>query len=193
MRRLIALVVCVLLAGCASAPPRHELQTAPGVSLAGYRTFAWSVPAGSATAEAPLRILDTHIRTAVRDELTRRGYVEVTEAPDVLVDYETASEDRLRSSPVRVGIGMGSFGGHVGGSASMGTPSVQSYQEGRLVIHLLDAAKKQEVWYGTVSGQADRKNLDAAAVARVVALAMESFPARAAIVPQERLQPRSGS
>jgi hypothetical protein len=63
----------------------------------------------------------------------------------------------------------------------MGTPSIESYQEGQLVIHVADAAKKREVWYGTVSGQVDRQKLDAAAVARVVALAMESFPARAAL------------
>ena len=75
---------------------------------------------------------------------------------------------------------MGSWGGNVGGSVSMGTPSVESYQEGRLVIHVADAAKNQEVWYGTITGKVDRQSLDADAVARAVALAMEGFPARAA-------------
>jgi hypothetical protein len=45
-----------------------------------------------------------------------------------------------------------------------------------------DAARNQEVWYGTVTGRADRQSLDAAAVARVVALAMEDFPASDAAI-----------
>ncbi|MBN8281244.1 MAG: hypothetical protein J0M16_11585, partial [Gammaproteobacteria bacterium] len=106
MRKVLFLVV--LLAGCASAPPAPESFTSPGVDLTAYRSFGWKVPAGSATAEAPLRIIDTHIRTAISAELTRRGYTEAATAPELLVDYETLTEDKLRSSPVRLGIGMGS-------------------------------------------------------------------------------------
>lgn len=178
---LLAIPLLVALAGCTTpAPPRHESQAAPGVNLAGYRTFSLGVPPGESAGDAPLRLLDVNIRDAIRAEMTRRGFEEEEGQPDLRIDYETAAEDRVRSSPVRFGIGMGSFGGNVGGSVSMGTPSVESYQEGRLVIHVADAARNQEVWYGTVTGKVDRQTLDAAAVARVVALAMEDFPARAA-------------
>lgn len=176
MRKVLFLVV--LLAGCASAPPAPESFTSPGVDLTAYRSFGWKVPAGSATAEAPLRIIDTHIRTAISAELTRRGYTEAATAPELLVDYETLTEDKLRSSPVRLGIGMGSFGGHVGGSVSMGTPDVESYREGRLVIHVLDAAKSQEVWYGTLAERLGKQGVEAPAVARVVGRVLQGFPAR---------------
>lgn len=175
---LAILFLAALAGGCATAPPAPESFTAPGADLAAYRSFGWKVPAEAATAEAPLRIIDTHIRTAIRAELTRRGYTEAATAPELLVDYETLTEDKLRSSPVRLGIGMGSFGGHVGGSVSMGTPDVESYQEGRLVIHVLDAAKSQEVWYGTLAERLGKKGVDAAAVARVVGQILAGFPAR---------------
>ncbi|MDH5255555.1 MAG: DUF4136 domain-containing protein [Gammaproteobacteria bacterium] len=181
---LLALALFVAVAGCATAPaPRHESQAAPGVHLAGYGTFSLASPAGDAGGDPPLRILDANIRDAIRAEMTRRGYREDDGNPDLRIDYETAAQDKVRSSPVRFGVGMGSWGGNVGGSVSMGTPSIESYQEGQLVIHVADAAKNQEVWYGTVSGQVDRQKLDAVAVARAVALAMESFPARAAVLP----------
>lgn len=177
----LAIPFLVVLAGCTTpAPPRHESQAAPGVNLAGYRTYSLRPSPGGTAADTPLRMLDVNIRDAIRAEMTRRGFEEEEGQPDLHIDYETAAADKVRSSPVRFGIGMGSFGGNVGGSVSMGTPSVESYQEGRLVIHVADAARNQEVWYGTVTGKVDRQKLDAAAVARVVALAMEDFPARAA-------------
>lgn len=167
------------LAGCTTpVPPRHESQAAPGVDLTRFATFSLSPTAGTEE-DAPLRLLDVNIRDAIRAEMQRRGFREDEANPDLRIDYETAAEDKLRSSPVRIGIGMGSWGGNVGGSVNMGTPSVESYQEGRLVIHIADAGKNQEIWYGTVTGKVDRQKLDAASVARAVALAMEDFPARA--------------
>ncbi len=177
---LIACLLLTLLAGCAT-PPRQESVLAPGANPAAFRTFAIGLPPGEGADDAPLRILDTHIRNALREEFTRRGYAEVADAPELRVDYEIAQEDRVRSSPFRIGIGMGSFGGNVGGSVSMGTPDIQTYQEGRLVIHVYDAARKQELWYGSVTDKAGQRSLDAAAVARVVGLALESFPARGAV------------
>lgn len=182
-RLVPGLIVALLavLAGCTTpSPPKHESQSAPGVDLASFATFGWVVPAADVPPDAPLRMLDVNIRTAIVAEMTRRGFREDPVNPDLRIDYETAAEDKIRSSPVRIGIGMGSWGGNVGGSVNMGTPSVESYQEGRLVIHIADAARNQEVWYGTVSGKVDRQRLDADAVARVVALAMEDFPSRAA-------------
>lgn len=174
-----ALFLLILLAGCATtSAPKNQSQVAPGANLAAYSTFGWSDPAGDGIAEAPMRILDVNIRDAIRAEMLRRGYEENETKPDLRIDYETAAADKIRSSPVRFGIGMGSWGGNMGGSVSMGTPSVQSYQEGRLVIHIADAAKNQEIWNGSVSGKVDRSKLDAEAVARVVGLAMESYPPR---------------
>jgi hypothetical protein len=170
----------VVIAGCSSlAPPRHESQQAAGVDLTTYRSFAWNLPAADGNGGEPLRLLDTNIRGAVQAELTRRGYeYRESGAADLVIDYETTTAERVRSNPVRLGIGIGSFGSNVGGSVSMGSPSVQSYQEGRLVIHVVDAAKRAEVWSGTIAGRVDRTTLDAAAVGRVVALALEDFPAR---------------
>jgi hypothetical protein len=174
--RFLAIAVLALLGACAT-PPRHESQLAAGVDLTSYRRFALVGPGD--TADAPLRLLDANIRDALRAEFLRRGYAESADSPELLVDYETSTADRVRSSPVRVGIGMGSYGSNMGGSVSMGSRSVQSYQEGRLIIHVVDAAKRAEVWSGTIAGRVDRTKLDAPAVARVVALAMQDFPAKA--------------
>lgn len=176
---LLVPLLALLWACTGPAPPRHESQTAPGVNLSGYSTFGWSAPAAGTGADAPLRILDVNIRDALRAELTRRGYREDDASPELRIAWDTAAVEKLRSSPFSVGIGVGGWGGSMGGGVRVGTSGVGSYQEGRLVIHVLDAAKNQEVWYGTTTGRVDQGSLSPDSVSRAVALAMEDFPARA--------------
>jgi hypothetical protein len=112
--------------------------------------------------------------------MTRRGYVETDQNPGLRVAWETAADERLKSNPFRIGVGLGSFGSNVGGSVNVGSPSVQSYREGRLIIHVMDAAANRELWFGSIAGSIENSRLDADAVARAVSLAMQDLPARTA-------------
>jgi hypothetical protein len=125
-----------------------------------------------------MRMLDVNIRHAIVAELTKRGYTEAEASPQFLVTYETAAQDKVKSSPFRIGIGVGSYGSGGGGSVNVGTSGVDSYREGKLVIHVIDAEANKEVWYGTVSGKVNKQGVDADAVARAVAIAMQDFPPR---------------
>lgn len=177
--------ILVLLAGltaCAGSPPRQESQIAPTANLSAYRTFGWK-RVGDAATEEPMRIVDANIRTAIRAEFTRRGYQEVESNAEILLTYDSEAQEKLKSSPFRIGIGVGSFGSNVGGSVNVGTPSVQSINEGRLSIHVIDAAENREVWVGTVEKRIDKKPLDAAGVAQLVALALQDFPVQAGSKP----------
>lgn len=176
-RSLVLAAVLAVTAGCATTP-KPESQIAPDANLPGYSSFGWK-PAEADAADEPLRILDTHIRNAITTELTGRGYVAAATSPELLVTYEFVAVDKLKSSPFRIGIGMGSFGSSVGGSVNVGSPSVQNYREGQLVIHVLNAAQNRELWFGSIVGNADRGEVNAESVAASVALAMQSFPARA--------------
>lgn len=175
----LLVLLCTLAACATSSAPGHESQKDPGTDLAAYRSFAWQPALGEGAGDQPTRLLDGRIRDAVHAELTGRGYVEDAASPGFLVTYETTLKDKVKSSPLRIGIGMGGFSGNVGGSVNVGTPSVKNYQEGTLVIHAIDAATRREVWYGTVSGEVDRSSLDAATVARAVGIALQDFPRRA--------------
>jgi hypothetical protein len=75
---------------------------------------------------------------------------------------------------------MGSWGGNVGGSVGVGSPSVKNYQEGSLVIHAIDATRNAEVWQGSVSGELGKGSVAQAAITQAVARAMKDFPARPA-------------
>ena len=81
-------------------------------------------------------MLDANIRAAIKAELTRRGYVEAPAGttPDLRIVYETASADKIENNPVRVGVGVGSWGGNAGGSVDVGSsehPQLQGRHAGR--------------------------------------------------------------
>jgi len=172
--RVAILAAALALAACTTPPQQPESMRDPQANFAAFRTYGWQQAATVDGKDPPLRLLDQNIRTAVAAEMQKRGYVESATDPDLRIAYETASEQKVESSPVRVGVGMGGMGGSVGVSS----PSVRNYQQGTLVIHAIERARNAEVWQGRVSGKMSNGSIDAAAVQRAVATAMRDFPAR---------------
>jgi hypothetical protein len=175
----LALIAATLVAGCATAPPEAQSNRDPAANFAAYSTFGWGPAPDVSGAEPPLRLLDQNIRAAIVEEMRRRGYVETTTGePDLRIVYETKSAEKVESNPVRVGVGVGSWGGNVGGSVNVGSPSLRHYREGTLVIHAIDTKRNAEVWEGRISGRISKGSTDAAAVSTAVRAAMKDFPVR---------------
>jgi Domain of unknown function (DUF4136) len=177
-RQGLALVALLLLGGCASAPPQPESVLDRSVDFDSFRTFGWAPAQGVSGADQPLMMLDQNIRSAIAAEMRRRGYTETAEDPDLRFIYETTAENKVESKPVRVGIGVGSWGGGFGGSVNVGSPSVSNYREGTLVIHAIDTERNAEVWQGRISSKLTEGSTETAAVTSAVAAAMRDFPAR---------------
>jgi hypothetical protein len=176
----LGVLMATLVSGCASPPPRPETMRDPSADFSAYRTFGWTAGGVTEASEAPAKLLDANLRTAITDVMLRKGYVVAPDgtAPDLRIAFETASAEKIESNPVRVGVGMGSWGGNFGGSVSMGSPSIRNYKEGTLVIHAIDNERNAEVWQGRVSGKITRGSLEPAAINQAVAQAMADFPVR---------------
>jgi hypothetical protein len=178
---IVAFVAFVALGGCVtSAAPEPESMRDPQANFSAYSTFGWTATSAPDANDEPLKLMDSNIRTAIAAEMKRRGYVEAPAgtSPDLRLTYDTASADKIENNPVRVGIGVGSWGGNFGGSVNVGSPSIRNYKEGTLVVHAIDSARNAEVWQGRVSGKLTRGSLEPAAIAQAVAAAMKDFPAR---------------
>ncbi len=176
----LGLLAATLVAGCASPPPQPETMRDPAANFAAYRTFGWTASGTTEATEAPVRLLDANLRAAISDVMKRKGYVEAPAgtAPDLRLAFETASAEKIENNPVRVGVGVGSWGGNFGGSVNMGSPSIRNYKEGTLVIHAIDNARNAEVWQGRVSGKVTKGSLEPAAINQAVMTAMADFPVR---------------
>jgi len=177
LRIAIAVSLVTLIFGCAGSPDaKPRWVEAPGVDIPAYTTFSWM----SRSDESPVTILDNQIRDAIRTQLTAKGYVESSDEPDFLVDHETLEQDAIeQGNPVRIGIGVGSWGGNVGGSVGtsvdVGDKDKMVHQL-RISIRALDPGDRREVWAGTTAPMAERP--DASTVTRTVAGVMSAFPER---------------
>jgi hypothetical protein len=178
----LCLVFAAAVIGCSSSSqPQPESMLAEGANFASYQTFSWYPMPAIEGNNQPLRLLDQNIRDGVRNEMRRRGYTEDSNNPDLLIAYETATENKMENNPVRVGVGVGGYSSGFGGSINMSSPSVRNYQEGTLVIHAVDARTNAEVWQGSLSGEVRNKgDLQPAAVRNAVSVAMRDFPPRSA-------------
>jgi len=159
------------------------VRDSSGADIAGYTSFDWqSASEGPSTSNPPLSIADANIHNAIRTQLIQKGYSEVEDEPDLRIRYETAAYMAEKvSNPVRIGIGVGSWGGNVGGGVStsvpVGSQAVVSTQETRLTIRAVDRTSNTEVWVGTATGDI-KQGLDAGAVEEAVAGTLAGFPAK---------------
>ncbi|MBX3694460.1 MAG: DUF4136 domain-containing protein [Steroidobacteraceae bacterium] len=176
----LASCAAMLAGGCATTPERPQTMRDPQADFSTYRTFGWYRPPGDDGAAKPHSIVDGYVRTAIGNELTGKGYVEVAAGatPDLSVAYETASDEKLKSNPFRVGVGVGSFGRNVGGSVGVGSPGVRNVREGSLVVHAIDHARDIEIWRGSIARELGRGGVDAVTVQAAVSELMRDFPAR---------------
>jgi len=170
--------VVLALAACASQAPQPTSMRDPQADFSAYRTFALQKDTAAEAAGAPVSIVDGYIRTAITSELTRKGYVEAAPGtqPDLRVEYEAASAEKIKNNPFRIGVG--GYGSNAGGSVGVGSPSVKNVKEGTLVVHVIDPAKKAEVWQGRAARELGKGSIEPAVVQAGVAELLRDFPAR---------------
>ena len=175
---IAALLAVTLAAGCASAPPQPQSMRDPDANFAGFATFGWEPDRAADGTRRPLSLLDQNIRTAIAAEMQRRGYAYADENPDLRIAFQAASAQKIESSPVRVGVGMGSWGGNVGSSVGVSSSGVRNYREGTLVVRAIDAGRNAEVWQGSIAARLGKESVGQAAVTAAVQSVMRDFPAR---------------
>jgi hypothetical protein len=144
------LSIVVTLGGCAG--PRVNQDYEPGTDFSAYRSFAWQSavqpPTGDIRVDNPL--LDGRIRKAVERALAAKEFRKTDQgSADFLVAYSLAVQSKVDSSPVSIGTGFGIGGGGSFGGIGVGTPVVDSYEEGLLVINLYDTKTEQLIWRGS--------------------------------------------
>src|SRR6185369_13695023 len=120
------LIACAgFVSGCTTQPPTHVMRD-PQAHFERFKTFAWDTgqtEGSGQPANEPLTIINSQIREAIAAELQAKGYAEASAGakPDVLLRYETAAAEKLKSNPFRIGVGLGGYGGN--GAAGVGVSS----------------------------------------------------------------------
>jgi hypothetical protein len=127
---------------------RVESWTAPNADLARFRTYDWTSPMIASTrgARDPVAAIDQRVRAAVDAELAAKDCARRASADpaDFLVDYDVAIEEKDAESFSELLRYRAA-----GGTKEAGQSYVEGYDEGTLVLEIMDARTRQVAWRAT--------------------------------------------
>ena len=109
-----------------------------------YRTYQWTDPNAG---QAPNQLMDQNIKRAVDEQLVTKGLQRVESGGDLQVAYQVALDREKQFN----GFGMGP---RLNGMAQVNFSTIEV---GKLVVNLVDPAKKQLVWRGDAAKTLDIK------------------------------------
>jgi len=157
---VVPLALCGLLAACSSTPKVTQ-QSAPDVNIANYRTFSYISPLGT-DRSGYTSFLSADLKKATQTALEAKGYSYTETSPAMLVNFSVSVQQKTQVEPMPA-MPVGRFGfraGLYGGWAGYGYPgTIDQYDEGTLMIDLVDPGKKQLIWEGstkTISNDASK-------------------------------------
>jgi hypothetical protein len=143
----VLLLLPLLAAGCSSI--RTSTDFDPAADFTRLKTWAFFPSRSAAPADARVSsLVDARIRAAVEAELGERGYTQVKESPDFYVAHQTAVGQRVEVDPNTVVVGYGWNRGSVGVANS----NVRVYDEGTLVVDVIEPKANKLLWRGVAKG-----------------------------------------
>ena len=144
----LTLATLVLLLWCCS-PVMVSLDYDLSADFDKYRTFDWypgpQPKTGDVRVDSPL--LDGRIRTAVTDTMLAKGYQRVNDGrPDFFLAYHLTIRSKIEADTFNTGIG---FGGYPYWGGVGYETRIREYDEGMLIVDVIDVATDKLVWRGT--------------------------------------------
>jgi hypothetical protein len=170
----ILTLLALALTGCATMKGSSHVER--GAEFTRYRTWAWVTAEAQPTGDPRLdnnSFFQDRLRAAVDHEMTRKGYVRSSLAgpPDLLVHYHVTF-----SKTYEVAGGEG-----LSGSCSTNCePEAYAYEQGTMVVDVVDSLTEKTVWRGWVwdnmEGVIDRQEMMEHEVDAAIAKIFELFP-----------------
>jgi len=122
-------------------------------------------------------IVDRRIVTALDKQLKVRGYRNDCAEPDFIITFFTKTEQKTKVNDL--GMAGGYYrrypyrGGYYGGASRY---SIDQYQEGTLILDIIDFETKQMVWRGAASRRLGRQAPQQAEIQDIVVDILAEFP-----------------
>jgi hypothetical protein len=179
---LVLAISIIFVWGCSSLSYKTDFD--PAIDFSGYKTYMWysgKMPDDDVLSANPL--VKKRVIAGIDKALKAKGYsIGTEEKCDFVVIAHAGNKEKMQITNYG-GYGMGRYGygwgGYGYGGAYGSQTDVYQYDETTLVIDIYDAAKKEMVWRGTVTGvvkenpsqEEQQKNIDT-----VVTKMLSDFP-----------------
>ncbi len=151
LQLLIILALLAMIPGCSGLTVSQDYDET--LDFSGLKTFNWKTATQQKTGDVRVDnpLLDSRIRTAVDRFLSEKGYQKASQGtPQFYLVYQYTIRSKVGSEGVRTGIGIGFGGsGRYGGVGVSSGGGVSQYDEGMLVIDIIDAGSGNLLWRGT--------------------------------------------
>lgn len=184
MKKLIySLVAIFILSSCSSLKVTTDYD--PKVDFTQYKTFNF-LPWSKQMDKILSKYDQSRVRAAATQELEKLGFQKAEGKTDlavsilIIIDEKTgtATYNDYYSSGPAVGYYYGPWGAnYAGGVSSMTTMHSYDYEEGTMIVDLLDVKKKQMAWQGIAKKTLNsRKKGDGSAVKLAMENLFKDFP-----------------
>jgi hypothetical protein len=116
------------------------------------RTYTWLQTPSAAPRDPRINndLLDSRVHAAVNDELHAKGYSESGENPDFRVAYHVVLKEKVAAAAFP-----GSYGYGLGRWPAESDVRVATYEEGMLLLDVVDGGTNELVWRGTAQARID--------------------------------------
>jgi hypothetical protein len=161
MARWSLSLVALALAGCASSP-QVSFDYDPQADFSGLQGYRWLASTRSKSDDATVdynSLLASRVRAAVDAQLADKGYRLVDSAPDFQVAFHVSVDRKVSVTYLNelYGYGPGWGWSYRNPGPAFGYPGresmVSEYNEGTLIIDIVDAAGTQLLWRGTATDE----------------------------------------
>ncbi len=145
----------IILNGCSSLSVNYDYNKS--VDFSSYKTFDWlPFPKDMSVDE----LNRARFITAVEDNLSKKGFTQNSSNPDFIIATHFGKESKVDITNWGYSYAPGSYYGgygyrypgsygYAGGYATTGGVSVYEYEQGTLILDIIDAKSKNLIWRAT--------------------------------------------
>ena len=146
------------------------------VDFNAYTSFSWMAQPDQVRGNLTrLGQLQEKIESAVEQNLVSHGFSKASEDPDFYVVYHAALEQQITGATIDTW-GYGYRRPFRRAGVVYADVTVDSYQEGTLIIDIVDAEKNELVWRGTAEGAVNTPQQAVEKIDEAVAQILTTFP-----------------
>ena len=134
----------LLILGACSSEIRVSTDFDPDYDLNKYSSFGWLKTANIELEQNPLyynELNDKRIKSAVQEQLKRKGYMLLEAKPDLIVHYHIIVDDQSIVTTDPFGYFYSPYWTHL-------QTTIRQYREGTLIVDIMDPKTNNLIWRG---------------------------------------------
>jgi len=154
---LLLSILSLILSACSSVDTQVDYDKE--VDFTKLKTYSWLPDSKKRYADIRLNsdIFKKRIYNTVNKALAARGYKEVTDNPDFTIGYHVVIENKTSVNTMNDYYGYSGYGrgwnNYPGYNMHSTQTSVYHYEEGSLILDIVDTKSKQLIWRGSAQAE----------------------------------------